>query len=653
MKKRVRIYKAGGEQGMVTNPLSKWMMQMGGVPQAQPQQMDEEQIMNILDEAYMSMIEPEDLYEALLNNYKLPEEEALYYIDLYNQKLNEKQSQEISTPDNPNLAAPEEIYLEDTEPEFKYGGAKQVSKKTFVNNILKNVKKQAGGIINQSDKPEDAPGLKTQSFLNAVNKEKMLSEAKKEAEGMYDNFMQRGGFVDESNPFYGNPDLYKFIGGGSELNKAQGGKNVNELERSKQIAKSMGYTGSDPVGFLEYMRAADMQRRQGYLPGDVPGAKWYPGQAQLHSPWHSQAMGRLGPVYPPLFGGRWNAGIQYAGSWLKPGKVTQKTTSWSDLTKPRTSSTFIDSEGRVKYNAPTSEQITPQTENTGRRQRSMEEGEQNIPGRALWRYPKIGEYTSTQHSDEPQDIIEFNDDTYRGKAYDVDEEGNTIVTTDKGQRIVKRNTTKRTFADGGLIKAQSGFGTCPPGYSKDMNPSSPSYGQCVSATGQVNRQPSSTLSTPFEYTNPFIQEDVVGIDPESGMYRNMDLPEQNMGMTETETEYDPQRMWNIDGAQLMNNLNTGVRAGLKFMGERGDRANMLNMYANTTADNVYLPNPWSRKQRGLYDPNSGLIQPGLMGSTYGSGYAMRQSGGAIDDEVEMTEEELRQFIANGGEVEYL
>ena len=132
MKKRVRIYKAGGEQGMVTNPLSKWMMQMGGVPQAQPQQMDEEQIMNILDEAYMSMIEPEDLYEALLNNYKLPEEEALYYIDLYNQKLNEKQSQEISTPDNPNLAAPEEIYLEDTEPEFKYGGAKQVSKKTFV-----------------------------------------------------------------------------------------------------------------------------------------------------------------------------------------------------------------------------------------------------------------------------------------------------------------------------------------------------------------------------------------------------------------------------------------------------------------------------------------------------------------------------------------
>jgi hypothetical protein len=436
-----------------------------------------------------------------------------------------------------------------------------------------------------------------------------------------------------------------------------------------------------------------MQRRQGYLPGDVPGARWYPGQAQLHSPWHSQAMGRLGPVYPPLFGGRWNAGIQYAGSWLKPNKVTQKTTSWSDLTKPRTSSTFIDSEGRVKYNAPTSEQITPQTENTGRRQRSMEEGEQNIPGRALWRYPKVSGYETTplenvtyDYKDEDDQNIYLDEERIKGKSRwkypKIGEYETTPMETSirmepldffkpnivkelqypninadtwyaDQQRAARQEFDLKNRQKGGLIKAQSGFGTCPPGYSKDMNPSSPSYGQCVSATGQVNRQPSSTLSTPFEYSNPFIQEDVVGIDPESGMYRNMDLPEQNMGMTETETEYDPQRMWNIDFPQLLNNFNTGVRAGLKFMGERGDRANMLNMYANTTADNVYLPNPWSRKQRGLYDPNSGLIQPGLMGSTYGSGYAMRQSGGAIDDEVEMTEEELRQFMANGGEVEYL
>src|SRR6056297_3542367 len=32
-KKRVRIYKAGGQQGAYINPTAKWMMQMGGAPQ--------------------------------------------------------------------------------------------------------------------------------------------------------------------------------------------------------------------------------------------------------------------------------------------------------------------------------------------------------------------------------------------------------------------------------------------------------------------------------------------------------------------------------------------------------------------------------------------------------------------------------------------
>lgn len=695
MKKRVRIYKAGGEQGMVVNPLSKWMMQMGGSMQQQ-QVSSEDQIMNILEEAYLSMIEPVDLYETLIQNYQLPEQDALYYIDLYTQKIKEKRANRSNTPDAPDLIIPEEEYTdseedftEDTfEQEFKQGGQKFMSKKSFVNNVLKSVKKKNGGIINQSDKPEDAPKIKAETFLNAVKAEKEKSELKAEAESMYDNIMQRGGFVDKDNPFYGNPDLYKFIGGGSELSKAQNGKNV-QLEKAKQIAANMGYTGSDPVGFLEYMRAADMRSKQDRLPGDVPGATWYPGQHQIHSPWHSQYMGRLGPIYPPLFGaGRWNAGIQYAGSWLKPSKVTTKTTTWKDMMQPRTSSTFIDSEGRVKANIPTRYQTTTEPKALTQPKRSKEEGVARVKGQMFWNYPRISEYETTPLENiqynypdsedqnfresrerrfrypkiseyETTDItptgdtpIFFDNTTTRGKAYDVKEDGEDRITKDLGQRIISKKSRNRSFEEGGLIKAQTGFNSCPPGYSKDMNPSSPSYGQCISSTGQVYRG-SSTLSTPFEYTNPFVQEDVKGIDPESGLYRNMDLPEQNMGMVEQTTEYDPQKMWNIDFPQVLNQFNTGVRGALSFFGKLGDRGNRIQQYANLTSDNVYLPNPWSRKDRGLYDPNSGLLQPGIMGSDYASGYARRQFGGVIDDEVEMTEEELQEFLANGGEVEYL
>lgn len=653
MKKRVRIYKAGGEQGMMVNPLSKWMMQMGGSMQQQ-QVSSEDQIMNILEEAYLSMIEPVDLYETLIQSYQLPEQDALYYIDIYNQKIKEKRKNKLNTPDAPNLITPEEEYMNASE-EFRQGGQKSMSKKSFVNNVLKSVKKRTGGIINQSDKPEDAPNIKTETFINAVIAEKEKSELKSQAESMYDNIMQRGGFVDKENPFYGNPELYKFTGGGSELSKAQNGQNVKQLEKSKQIAASMGYTGSDPVGFLEYMRAADMRSKQGRLPGDVPGATWYPGQYQIHSPWHSQQMGRLGPIYPPLFGaGRWNAGIQYAGSWLKPSKVTSKTTTWKDMTQPRSSSTFIDSEGRVKANIPTSQQTTTEPEILNQTKRSREEGQARIPGQALWRYPKISEYEpmDTEFKSTTGSNVFFDDDTYKGYAYDIDEEGNPVTTYDRGQRIVKRNRTQRGFKEGGLIKAQTGFNSCPPGYSKDMNPSSPSYGQCVSSTGQVNRG-SSSLSTPFEASNPFIQEDTVGMDPTSGVYRNMDLPEQNMGMVEETTEYDPQKMWNIDFPQVLNQFNTGVRGALGFFGELGDYGNRVQQSTNLTSDNINLPNPWSRENYGLHDPNSGLKQPGLMGSDYASGYARRQFGGAIDEEVEMTEEDLREFLANGGEVEYL
>ena len=81
------------------------------------------------------------------------------------------------------------------------------------------------------------------------------------------------------------------------------------------------------------------------------------------------------------------------------------------------------------------------------------------------------------------------------------------------------------------------------------------------------------------------------------------------------------------------------------------------MLANTTSAeaNYGISNA---DDRGDYDPNSGLFRPDQMGamqSKYGGGiYA---TGGSTEDEDEdtqyMTQEEIDDFIANGGELEYL
>ncbi len=52
--------------------------------------------------------------------------------------------------------------------------------------------------------------------------------------------------------------------------------------------------------------------------------------------------------------------------------------------------------------------------------------------------------------------------------------------------------------------------------------------------------------------------------------------------------------------------------------------------------------------KGTYDIDSGLFRPGRMGFE-----GVVQKGGAINDEIYMTEEEIEEFLRNGGQLEYL
>ena len=108
----------------------------------------------------------------------------------------------------------------------------------------------------------------------------------------------------------------------------------------------------------------------------------------------------------------------------------------------------------------------------------------------------------------------------------------------------------------------------------------------------------------------------------------------------------------------MNLANAGIR-GITGMKNRMDDARIAqDFYDNFTADNLYASDP--SRDRGDY-AESGLYRPDEQGQTWNS--RSKQMGGDISfgedpdyvegDEVYMTDDEIRQYMANGGQVEYL
>ena len=90
-------------------------------------------------------------------------------------------------------------------------------------------------------------------------------------------------------------------------------------------------------------------------------------------------------------------------------------------------------------------------------------------------------------------------------------------------------------------------------------------------------------------------------------------------------------------------------------------ANIFNVFAEGVDDNrrerqmmdritnpefIYGVNEQSDK--GDYDMNSGLYIPDQMGNMRNA-----QTGGELNEEVYMTDEEIEEFLANGGQLEYL
>jgi len=133
---------------------------------------------------------------------------------------------------------------------------------------------------------------------------------------------------------------------------------------------------------------------------------------------------------------------------------------------------------------------------------------------------------------------------------------------------------------------------------------------------------------------------------------------QAWGLEETKTpeiEQDPfavkyrnRNMYNIDFEQGLNTFNNAANFGLAGINALNDRRSLQNFYSNLPFEGQVAKQTMNR---GDYDPNSGLFRPDQMGfeGVAQKGGSMYKQGG----ETYMSAKQIADFLANGGEIEFI
>lgn len=109
----------------------------------------------------------------------------------------------------------------------------------------------------------------------------------------------------------------------------------------------------------------------------------------------------------------------------------------------------------------------------------------------------------------------------------------------------------------------------------------------------------------------------------------------------------------LDPESSLQLVNAGVMGAANLIDRFKNKNRTADLYNDLSADNLYAGQ--NRRFRGDYETNTGLI--GEMGSDW-TGATRAKLGGSMEsynegDEVYMTDEELEEFLRNGGQVEYL
>ena len=120
----------------------------------------------------------------------------------------------------------------------------------------------------------------------------------------------------------------------------------------------------------------------------------------------------------------------------------------------------------------------------------------------------------------------------------------------------------------------------------------------------------------------------------------------------------------VDPEAGVNVFNAGVRGITGLLNRKDEKRRERQMYDNQTSNNLYasqagmMKGQWNDlgSMAGMYNPgDTGQDTSGY--SSYGKYGGYMQDGGESDydegDEVYMTEDDIKNFMANGGEIEYI
>jgi hypothetical protein len=214
-KKKVRIYKAGGQEGQYINPTAKWMMQMGGSSQT-----TDDQIMIAVQQSILQGEDPNVVYDQLVGQ-GIPEAKVSQMLDVVMTsieglddeayveesndqeaaiKLAQKEAKALEAqsqnqfnefmqgaPSMDEMLMDDEDYDDDSDFEAElYDLEKGGIPKRDV--FIKQVKKQYGGKVGQSQKPESFAKDHTFNFLEKVktaNQQALLEKQLEEQAGQY------------------------------------------------------------------------------------------------------------------------------------------------------------------------------------------------------------------------------------------------------------------------------------------------------------------------------------------------------------------------------------------------------------------------------------------------------------------------------------
>jgi hypothetical protein len=221
---------------------------------------------------------------------------------------------------------------------------------------------------------------------------------------------------------------------------------------------------------------------------------------------------------------------------------------------------------------------------------------------------------------------------------------------------------------GGLPKAQTGP-TVKSGTSA-LNPASDPTANSGNLAGMLKPQnnPNSFMgaSAPFMNQNAPVNKDakVDAIQMDPNQTKDQKITSLDFGNPDEDNlvAQDVETKRNFDGTNFNNKFNAAADMFTGFMGRLDSAKKEKEMYQNNfNADSLYGVS--TNKDKGdyvAYGQQTGMFRPNETGQetmgrfAYGQYGGYMQEGGYTEgDEVDMTEEELAEFIANGGEVEYL